>query len=215
MRRRDFIAQQHPNRPGPLGILKLVAALAVLLVLPTSASTPILADEEGRIQITFSKPDGSGSGYLFYQGQKYSLGVSGAKIGRMWATSIDLIGTASNLRSAADILGTYNGTNPEAALVRRAATARLENAKGVVLEIRAVNLNRWSTLDLSGMILKNRNSNTSRIMATSAKARSGHYTRTARCPLSGVKRTLVLFSGSPFLTPFQTSAGLIHDHNAY
>ena len=136
-------------------ILRFVAALAALLILPISASTPVFTDEEGRIQITLSKPDGSGSGYLFYQGQKYSLGVSGAKIGRMWATSIDLIGTASNLRSAADILGTYNGTNPEAALVKRAATARLENAKGVVLEIRAVNLNRWSTLDLSGTILKN------------------------------------------------------------
>jgi hypothetical protein len=55
----------------------------------------------------------------------------------------------------ADILGTYNGGDPEAALVRPARTERLENAKGVVLEIRAVNLGRWSTLDLSGMTLKN------------------------------------------------------------
>jgi hypothetical protein len=59
------------------------------------------------------------------------------------------------LRTASDILGTYNGRDPEAALVRRAATARLENAKGVLLEIRAVNLNRSSTLDLSGTTLKN------------------------------------------------------------
>jgi hypothetical protein len=120
-----------------------------------STFTLVLAEEEGRIQITLSKPDGSGSGYLFYQSQKYSLGVSGAKIERMGATSIDLIGTASNLRSAGDILGTYNASNPEAALVRPAATARLQNAKGVVLEIRAVNLNRRSTLDLSGTTLKN------------------------------------------------------------
>ena len=136
-------------------ILKFVAVLGALITLLMNASTQVLAEGEGRIQITFSKPDGSGSGYLFYQGQKYSLGVSGAKIGRMWATSIDLIGTASNLHSAADILGTYTGSNPKAALVRRAATARLENAKGVVLEIRAVNLNRWSTLDLTGTTLKN------------------------------------------------------------
>jgi hypothetical protein len=136
-------------------ILKFVAALVALITLLISASTQVLAEGEGRIQITFSKPDGSGSGYLFYEGQKYSLGVSGAKIGRMWASSIDLIGTASNLRSAADILGTFKGSDPKAALVRRAAMARLQNAKGVVLEIRAVNLSRWSTLDLSGMILKN------------------------------------------------------------
>lgn len=131
-----------------------VAALVALIAVPISATNKVLA-EEGRIQITFSKSDGSGSGYLFFQGQKYSLGVSGAKISRMWATSIDLIGTASNLHTAADILGTYNGRDPEAALVRRAATARLENAKGVLLEIRAVNLNRSSTLDLSGTTLKN------------------------------------------------------------
>jgi hypothetical protein len=143
MRRRDF------------RILKFVAVLVALITLLMSTFTLVLAEEEGRIQITFSKPDGSGSGYLFYQSQKYSLGVSGAKIERMGATSIDLIGTASNLRSAGDILGSYNASNPEAALVRPAATARLQNAKGVVLEIRAVNLNRRSTLDLSGTTLKN------------------------------------------------------------
>ena len=92
---------------------------------------------------------------MFYQGQKYGLDVSATKIGKIRVTTIDFIGTASNLRSAGDILGTYNGGNSEAALVRRAMTVRLENARGVVLEIRAVNLNGASTLDLSGMTLKN------------------------------------------------------------
>jgi hypothetical protein len=137
-------------------ILKFVVTLAALVLLPISTSTQAHAEEEGRIQITFSKPGyGSGSGYLFYQGQKYGLDVSAAKIGRIRVTTIDFIGTASNLRSAGDILGTYNGGDPKAALVRRAMTVRLENARGVVLEIRAVNLNGASTLDLSGMTLKN------------------------------------------------------------
>jgi hypothetical protein len=138
------------------GSLKFVTVLIALMALLMSASTRVLAEEEGRIQITFSKAGyGSGSGYLFYQGQKYGLGVSAAKIGKIWVTTIDLIGTASNLQSAADILGTYNGDDPKSALLKRAATARLKNAKGVVLEIRAVNLSRWSKLDLSGMTLKN------------------------------------------------------------
>jgi hypothetical protein len=137
-------------------ILKFVVTLAALVLLPISTSTQADAEEEGRIQITFSKPGyGSGSGYLFYQGQKYGLDVSATKIGRIRVTTIDFIGTASNLRSAGDILGTYNGGDPKAALVRRATTVRLENARGVVLEIRAVNLNGASTLDLSGMTLKN------------------------------------------------------------
>jgi hypothetical protein len=144
------------RQPASLGgILKFVTVLIALMALLMSASTRVLAQEEGRIQITFSKAGyGSGSGYLFYQGQKYGLGVSAAKIGKIWVTTIDLIGTASNLQSAADVLGTYNG-DPKSALLKRAATARLKNAKGVVLEIRAVNLSRWSKLDLSGMTLKN------------------------------------------------------------
>jgi hypothetical protein len=135
---------------------ELLAVLVALIMLPINASIQILAEEEGRIHITFSKPGyGSGSAYLFYQGQRYGLGVRSTKIGRIWASTIDLIRTASNLHSVADILGTYDGADPGAALVRRGTTARLENAKGVVLEIRAVNLGRWSTLDLSGMTLKN------------------------------------------------------------
>lgn len=148
-------SQMHPKGRNLFPILKFFATLGAIITLLMSASTRVIAEEEGRIQITFSKPDGSGSGYLFYQGQKYSLGVSGAKIGRMWATSIDLIGTASNLRSAGDILGTCNASDAKAALVKRAALARLQNAKRVLLEIRAINLNCWSTLDLSGMVLKN------------------------------------------------------------
>jgi hypothetical protein len=65
--------------------LSLKAVLLALIMLPISASIQVLAEEEGRIHIIFSKPGyGNGSAYLFYQGQKYGLGVSGAKTGRIW-----------------------------------------------------------------------------------------------------------------------------------
>jgi hypothetical protein len=87
-----------------------VVTVVALVLLPINTSTQAHAEEESRIQITFSKAGhGSGSGYLFHQGQKYGLDVSATKIGRIWVTTIDFIGTASNLRSAGDILGTYNG----------------------------------------------------------------------------------------------------------
>jgi hypothetical protein len=136
-------------------ILKVVATFAALALLAMNASTQVHA-EEGRIHITFLKAGyGSGSGYLFLRGQKYGLSVSSPKVRRIWITSIDLIGIASNLRSAADIIGTYTAVDPEAAMVRHSKMVRLENAKGVGLEIRAVNLNRWFALNLSGMIIKN------------------------------------------------------------
>ena len=146
---------KHQNGCNLFGILKFVAAFAALTAIPITELTQARA-EEGRIHITFLKAGyGSGSGYLFYQGQKYGLGVSSTKIRRVWVTTIDLIGTASNLRSPADIIGTYTAADADAAIVRHAKVARLENTKGVVLEIRAVNLNRWFTLNLSGMTIKN------------------------------------------------------------
>jgi hypothetical protein len=135
--------------------LKFVVIFAVLTVLVITASSQVRADE-GRIHITFFKAAyGSGSGYLFFQGQKYGLGVSSTKIRRVWVTAIDLIGTASNLRNAADIIGTYTAVDAQSATISRSKMARLENAKGIVVEIRAVNLNRLFSLNLSEMTIKN------------------------------------------------------------
>ena len=136
------------------GTLKFVAAFAALTVMPMSASAQ--ADAEGRIQVTFLKAEhDGGSGSLFYQTQKYGLGVSGIKIRGFWTTRIDLIGTVLNLRSAADIIGTYTAVDGGIATVGPAKMARLENPKGVVLEIQGVNMRRRSTLDLAGMTIKN------------------------------------------------------------
>jgi hypothetical protein len=135
-------------------MLKFVAMFVALTLTAQTASAQGDA-EDGRIHITFSNGEhGGGSGYLFYQGQKYTLGISSTNIGKVWVTTIDLLGTASNLRSAADIIGTYSAADVQTAIVRRTKTARLENGKGVVLEIRAVNLHRWFTLNLSGMTIR-------------------------------------------------------------
>jgi hypothetical protein len=136
-------------------MLNSAVIVGALTAMPTIASAQTGTDT-GRIQISFLKvARGGGSGYLFYQDQKYRLAITGPEIGRIWTTSIDLVGTASNLHSASDIIGTYTAPDAAAATVRHAKMVRLENKKGVVLEIRAVNLSRWSTLNLSGMNLKN------------------------------------------------------------
>jgi hypothetical protein len=142
------------ERRGVLRSLISVTALAVLTTLPIIASCQVYADE-GRIHITFFKAGyGSGSGYLFFQGHKYGLSVSGPNIRRVWITTIDLIGSASNLRTAADIVGTYTAADDQVATIRREKVARLQNVKGIVVEMRAVNLNRLFSLNLSGMTIK-------------------------------------------------------------
>ena len=136
-------------------VLRFIVVPGALAAMPMSAFAQSDTDT-GRIHITFSNTDrNGGSGYLFYQGERYGLAVITPAIGKIWATSIDLIGTASNLRGASDVLGTYSAADAEATTVKRARTVRLQNKKGVVLEIRSVNLSRWSTLNLSGMTLKN------------------------------------------------------------
>jgi hypothetical protein len=151
----DYNVRKLTNWRGVVWMLQFVVALSAVTAMPTVASAQ--ADTEaGRVQISFLKADrGSGSGYLFYQGQKYRLAIVGPEIRRIWATSIDLIGTAPNLHSASDIIGTYTAADAAAATVRRAKMVRLENKKGAMLEIRAVNLNRWFTLNLSEMTIKN------------------------------------------------------------
>jgi hypothetical protein len=135
--------------------LRFVATFAVLTALAISVSGRVHADE-GRIHITFFKGAyGTGSGDLFFLGQKYGLDVSSTKIKRVWITAIDLIGTASNLRNAGDIIGTYTAVDAKAATISRSKMARLENTKGIVVEIRAVNLNRLFSLNLSGLTIKN------------------------------------------------------------
>ena len=128
------------------------ASVIVLALLLVAASGPAYA-ESGRIQITLDKT-GYGSGNLFYEAQKYGLSISGIKVSGFRITKIDLTGTASNLNSAADIIGTYAGGDTGVSIVGRAKTARLENPKGVVLEIQGVNLSRKFTLNLDGITIK-------------------------------------------------------------
>jgi hypothetical protein len=127
----------------------VVFALAFLLI---GTSAPTYA-EDGRIHITLDKT-GYGSGNLFYEAQKYGLSISGIKISRVRNTRIELTGTALNLNSAADIIGTYTGADAEASIIGHAKTARLKNPKGAVIEIQGVNLNRKFTLNLDGITIK-------------------------------------------------------------
>jgi hypothetical protein len=150
----NYNAQTLPRTRGSICALKFIVIFAALTIVSLSASAQVHA-EEGRIHITFLKTEpGSGSGYLFYQGQKYGIAVKSPQIRKIWITTIDLIGTASNLRDAADIIGTYNAADAGVATIRGRKIVRLENAKGVVLEIRAVNLHPWFTLNLFGMSVK-------------------------------------------------------------
>ena len=153
LRKTPIIGKKLSKRHGVF--CTLIATVAALMV-SLMGSPAQLHAEEGRIHVTFLKGGyGSGSGYLFFQGHKYGLGVSSAKIRKIWITTIDLNGTAFNLHNPEDVIGTYTAKDAEAATVTHAKVARLENEKGVIVEIRAVNLNRLFSLNLSEIKIKN------------------------------------------------------------
>ena len=72
------------------------------------------------VKAGFIVSTGSGTGTLNYQGRTYRLSVSTVGYGTIGVTGGELTGTAYNLRTAADIAGTY--TAPAAGL--RSAAAR-------------------------------------------------------------------------------------------
>ena len=147
-------SEDHSSGHGFFWILKVVVVLAVMTVMLRSAPTQGAA--EGRIQITLVRTGyGEGSGILFYEDQRYRLGISGTKLKGIWIRKVNLIGTVLNLRNAGDIIGTYTGGDGDTPIVGLAKMARLENSKGVVLEIHGVNLRRSFALNLAGMTIKN------------------------------------------------------------
>jgi hypothetical protein len=147
-------SQDNSNGRGFFWVMKVVVVLVVLMGM--SRSAPTQAAAEGRIQITLVKTGyGEGSGLLFYEGQRYGLGISGTKLKGFLIRKVNLTGTVLNLRSAGDIIGAYTAVDGDIAIVGPAKIARLENSKGVVLEIQGVNLRRSFALNLAGMSIKN------------------------------------------------------------
>jgi hypothetical protein len=64
-----------------------------------------------------------------------------------------LVGTAHNLWRASDIAGTYGAAGAGVAIAGGGHVARLENARGVVLELRGTQVGFQVSLSLAGMAI--------------------------------------------------------------
>ena len=132
-----------------------LAVIAAALVF-SAASVPARADT-GRVHITVTKAGfivgvGGGSGVLTFKGKRYPLAISGISFGAIiGASENDLIGRAYNMRKASDIVGTYTAIGAGAALAGGGGAVRLQNAKGVVLELKGRKVGVEFSVSLSGM----------------------------------------------------------------
>jgi hypothetical protein len=129
-----------------------VALMAAVLTLG-SATSPSYADT-GTVRMRITKAGFilgvGGSGTLHFKGHTYRLRIDGISAGTIGVATADLVGTASNLRTAADIAGTYSAISAGVAFAGGGKSARLQNAKGVVLDLHGAQVGFEVSLSLSG-----------------------------------------------------------------
>ncbi len=123
----------------------------------TAASSQSYADTGSvRLRITkvgFIVGVGGGSGVLTFHGRHYRLSVGGISAGTIGAAGADLVGVASNLRTPADIEGAYSAISAGVSVAGGAKVATLQNAKGVVLQLRGRQVGFEASLAVSGMTI--------------------------------------------------------------
>lgn len=137
--------------------IKFAVAVVALATLLFGMSTPSRA-QTGIVHLKIIKVGfivgiGGGQGTLTYHGHVYRLSIGGIGIGSLGIAGAHLAGTAHNLRSPYDIVGTYGAAGAGGTFVGGAAVAQLQNEKGVVLELHGVQMGFQVSLGLAGMTI--------------------------------------------------------------
>src|SRR5512139_1016547 len=137
--------------------MKFCAAFIVAAVMLMGIPSRSYADTGSvRLKITkvgFIVGVGGGSGTLNFKGKQYRLSIGGVTAGTIGVAGADLVGTASNLRSAADIAGAYSAVSGGIAVAGGVKGATLQNANGVVLQLQGKQIGLEATLGLSGLTI--------------------------------------------------------------
>ena len=140
------------NRVSALFASILAAAIMLTATLSQSYA------ESGSVRLHIVKAGfivgvGGGSGTLNFQGKEYRLSIGGINVGTIGASAVDLVGTAENLRTAADIVGIYSQGSAALAIVGGGRVATLQNANGVVIKVSGPAVGLEASLSLSGMTI--------------------------------------------------------------
>ena len=136
---------------------KVFAALVVAAVMLTGAPSRSYA-ETGSVRLKITKVGfivgvGGGSGTLTFQGRRYRLSIGGVSAGTIGVSGAELVGTATNLRTAADIAGNYSAVTAGLAVAGGAQATTLQNSNGVVLTLRGRQVGFSASLAVSGLTI--------------------------------------------------------------
>jgi hypothetical protein len=140
-------------------ILSIKTTAAVLMAAAMLAAAPTQSRAEScsiRMHIVtagFIVGVGGGTGSLNCHGRRAPISISGIGIGTLVVAAVDVVGTASKVRMPAAVAGTYGTAGAGATVVGGAQVARLQNEKGVVLEVHALQVGSQVSLSLVGMTI--------------------------------------------------------------
>ena len=131
----------------------LAVAAAVLVGAPTHSDAKTGMVRLNIVKAGFIIGGGGGSGTLTFGGKTYRLSVGGLGIGSLGISDVQLAGTASNLRTASDIAGTYAAAGAGIAVVGGGQVATLQNEKGMILNLQGAQYGFQVSLGLGGMTI--------------------------------------------------------------
>ena len=128
----------------------LTLAAAFLVAAPGLAN----AQTTGTVRFTVTKygffvGTSGGHGVLVFKGKEYPLQLDGISAGMIGVSRTDLAGTASNLRTAADIAGSYTAIGAGAAWRAGGRTVRLRSDKGVIVKLRGTGFGWAASAEVS------------------------------------------------------------------
>ena len=140
------------SRVATLGSAFLLAAVML------TAAPSLSYAESGSVSMRLSKVGfivgvGGGSGTLNFKGRQYRLSISGVSAGTIGVATMQLVGTATNLRTAADIAGSYSAVSAGVAVAGGGKVATLQNSNGVVLRLQGRQVGFEASLAVSGMTI--------------------------------------------------------------
>ena len=121
--------------------MKFSAALLLAAVMLSGVSTASSAQTTGIVHLRIVKAGfilgaGGGQGTVTFHGATHRLKIGGVGIGTIGIAEARLIGVAYHMHHVTDIVGTYNAVGASVAVVGGPKVARLQNGKGVILELR-------------------------------------------------------------------------------
>lgn len=155
---------RHPIFTTAAAILTVACmASSVPATAQTAAATPTVAaaaaqTTTGKVRLRFVNAGfivgiGGGEGVLTFRGRTFPLRIGGLSVGTFGASGGTLVGRALNVRSPADVAGSYAAIGAGVAIAGGARIIRMQNSNGVILELKGAQVGFEANVGMSGFSL--------------------------------------------------------------